>query len=108
MVIERNGVSNYDLDNMHLADSTCKAKYNETHVYITTGLNECGTTYFETGQKMLYNNTLRTAAPITNDSVIAKRGLFEYQFSCTYGRARNISGLQFERSKQVVKVTQSR
>ncbi|XP_028415053.1 uncharacterized protein LOC114538138 [Dendronephthya gigantea] len=101
VVIGRNDVSHLDLDNLHLADSTCKAKYNETHVYITTGLNECGTTYFERGQKMHYNNTLRTS-----DSEIGKEGSFAYQFSCTYGRSRNISGLQFQRSKQVVEVTQ--
>lgn len=108
VIIGRHKVSSLDLDNMHLADSSCKASYNRSHVFITTAFNECGTTYSETEQQMFYTNTLTGAAPISHGSVITRKQSFAFKFKCAYSRLISVSGLKFQPPKPVIEIKQSK
>ncbi|XP_028413546.1 ZP domain-containing protein-like [Dendronephthya gigantea] len=107
VIIGRHKLSSLDLNNTHLADSSCKASYNASHVFITTALNECGTTYSETDQQMFYNNTLTAAAPISPGSVITREQSFVFSFKCAYSRLISVSGLKFEPPKPEIVIKQS-
>ncbi|XP_028413560.1 ZP domain-containing protein-like [Dendronephthya gigantea] len=107
VIIGRHEVSNIDLNNIHLADSSCKASYNASHVFITTALNECGTTYSETDQQMFYNNTLTATVLIPLGSVITREKSFAFNFKCAYSRLISVSGLKFEPPKPEIVIKQS-
>ena len=108
VVIGRHKLSSVDIDNMYLADGVCKASYNQTHVYVTTALNRCGTMYSETDQEMYYNNTLTAAIPISPGSVITRKQSLAFTFKCTYSRLVSVSGFKFEPPKPEVIVEQSK
>lgn len=108
VVIARHVLSSLDLDNIYLADGICKASYNATHVYVTTGLNDCGTMYSETGQKMYFNNTLTGSMPIAPGAVITRKQSFSFGFRCAYSRLIRISGFKFEPPKQEITFNQSK
>ena len=108
LVFGRDMVKSVDVDNMYLADGVCKAGYNQTHVYVTTALNGCGTTYSETEQEMCYNNTLTAAVPISPGSVITRKQSIAFVFKCTYSRLISVSGLKFEPPNPVIVIKQSK
>lgn len=108
VIIGRHEVSSLDLNNMHLADSSCKASYNKSHVFITTPLNECGTTYSQTDQQMFFNNTLTAAVPTSPGSVITREKSFAFNFRCAYSRLISVSGLKFEPPKPEIVIKQSK
>ena len=93
---------------MYLADGVCKATYNQTHVFVTTPLNGCGTMYSETEQEMYYNNTLTAAVPISPGSVITRKQSFAFDFKCTYSRLVTVSGFKFEPPNPVISIKQSK
>jgi hypothetical protein len=93
---------------MFLADGICKASYNETHVFVTTALNGCGTIYSETEQEMYYSNTLIAAVLVSPGSVITRKQSFAFSFRCVYSRLVSISGDKFKPPKQEIKVEKSK
>ena len=93
---------------MYLADGICKASYNDTHVYVETPLNGCGTQYSETDQVMFYNNTLTAAFPTSPGSVITRKQSFAFTFKCTYSRLLSVGGIKFEPPKTKIEVENSK
>ena len=108
MVFERYQVALLDIDNMYLVDGVCKASYNETHVYVTTALNGCGTTYYETEQEMYYNNTLTAALLAAPGAVITRKQSKAFTFKCSYSRLISVSGFKFTPPKPVEVIEQSK
>lgn len=110
VVLGRNELSSLGLDNvaLHLADSSCETSHNETHVYITTALNECGTEYSETDKQMFYNNTLTGTSLTSPGSIITRGKSFAYSFRCAYDRVFSVTGLKFEPPKQKLVIEQSK
>jgi hypothetical protein len=108
VVVERHEVISLDIDNIYLADGLCKASYNETHVFVKTKLNDCGTNYSETEQEMYFSNALTVAAPIAPGSVITRKQSFLFNFRCAYSRLVTVSGFKFTPPKQEVKIKKSK
>ncbi|XP_028413548.1 ZP domain-containing protein-like [Dendronephthya gigantea] len=109
VVLRRKELSSRGFDNatLHLADSSCKTSHNETHVYITSALHECGTTYSETDKEMFYNNTLTGKILTSPDSIITRGKSFAYSFKCAYDRVFSLTGLKFEPPKQELVIEKS-
>ena len=108
MVFWRHAVTTLDIDNMYLADGVCKASYNQTHVFVTTPLNGCGTMYFETEQEMYYNNTLTATVPISPGSVITRKQSLAFDFKCSYSRLVSVQGFKFEPPKPKITIERSK
>ena len=108
VVFERHELVSFDIDNMYLADGSCKASYNETHVFVQTALNSCGMKYSETEQEMFYSNTLRAVAPVSPGAVITRKQTFVFSFRCAYSRLITISGFRFAPPKPQVVFEQSK
>ena len=90
-------------------DSRCRATGNQTHVYINVPLKGCGTTYSENEQTMSFTNALKEYHVYSHDgSVITREGVFEAEFTCTYGRKRTVGAISFEPAMQTVKVVKSK
>ena len=108
VVFWRHAVTTFDIDNMYLADGVCKASYNRTHVFVTTPLNGCGTTYSETEQEMYYNNTLAASVPVSPGSVITRKQSFTFSFKCAYNRLLSVQGLKFEPPNPVINIDEGK
>ena len=108
VVFWRHAVTTLDIDNMYLADGVCKASYNQTHVFVTTPLNGCGTMYSETEQEMYYNNTLTATAPISPGSVITRKQSIAFDFKCSYSRLVSVQGFKFEPPNPKINIEQSK
>ena len=105
VAIERHELTSIDIDNMYLADGLCKANYNETHVFITTEMNECGTEFTETEQEFYYSNTLTATTP---GSVITRKKSLLFKFRCAYSRLITVSGFKFKLPLQQVVIEESK
>ena len=108
VVFWRHAVTTFDIDNMYLADGVCKASYNQTHVFVTTPLNGCGTMYSETEQEMHYNNTLAASVPVSRGSVITRKQSFTFNFKCAYSRLFNVQGLKFKPPNPKIEIEQGK
>ena len=107
IVFEKDQVVSFDIDNMYLADGVCKASYNQTHVYVTTALNGCGTTNYETEQEMYYNNTLTAHLLVAPGTVITRKRSIGFTFKCSYSSLISVSGFSFTPPKPFIEVEES-
>ena len=108
IVFEKYQLASLDIDNMYLSDGVCKASYNQTHVYVTTALNGCGTTYYETEQEIYYNNTLTADLLVAPGTVITRKQSIAFTLSCSYSRLISVSGFKFTPPKPLIVVEQSK
>ncbi|XP_046838979.1 oncoprotein-induced transcript 3 protein-like, partial [Xenia sp. Carnegie-2017] len=97
----------YNLIGTHLIDVSCTAIYNQTHAFITTPLNGCGTKYSETNQEIFFSNTLTSTTPVTPRAVITRTKSLKINFRCAYNRLVRKSGLDFQPPNPVLEITQS-
>ncbi|XP_067017043.1 CUB and sushi domain-containing protein 3-like isoform X1 [Acropora muricata] len=88
--IEKQAFSFVQVEQVHLRYSSCKATENDTHLTISTLLNDCGTSVNETEDALLFWNELRVDAVII-DGVITRSHEIRLPFYCSYSRKKLVS-----------------
>ena len=88
--IEKQAFSFVQVEQVHLRYSSCKATENDTHLTISTLLNDCGTSVNETENTLLFWNELRVDAVII-DGVITRSHDIRLPFYCSYSRKKLVS-----------------
>ncbi|XP_074622474.1 uncharacterized protein LOC141880812 isoform X2 [Acropora palmata] len=88
--IEKQAFSFVQVEQVHLRYSSCKATENDTHLTISTLLNDCGTSVNETEDALLFWNELRVDAVII-DGVITRSHDIRLPFYCSYSRKKLVS-----------------
>ena len=74
---------------LHLRGDWCGATESSTHLFLITALNDCGTTYIETEDSLIFSNEIQGDVQVHN--VITRYHDFDLQFNCTYSRKRFLS-----------------
>ncbi|XP_044165773.1 uncharacterized protein LOC114963338 isoform X8 [Acropora millepora] len=88
--IEKQAFSFVQVEQVHLRYSSCKATENDTHLTISTLLNDCGTSVNETEDALVFWNELRVDAVII-DGVITRSHDIRLPFYCSYSRKKLVS-----------------
>ena len=88
--LEKQSFSFVRAEEVRLRYSSCKATENDTHVTISTLLNDCGTSVNETQDALLFWNELRVDAVII-DGVITRSQDIRLPFYCSYSRKKLLS-----------------
>lgn len=93
---EKSAFPSLDASRMHLLGfPACSASETSTHIYLTTSLNDCGTTFVETGDTLVFSNeVIQDAQPIQgsgDDDLITREHDFELSFHCSYSRKKLLS-----------------
>ena len=75
---------------LHLRDSWCRATESATHLFLSTDLNDCSTTFIETESSIIFMNEIqgdigRISGVVTRDHD------FDLQFNCSYSRKKFLS-----------------
>ena len=83
--IEKQAFSFVQVEQVHLRYSSCKATENDTHLTISTLLNDCGTSVNETEDALLFWNELRV------DGVITRSHDIRLPFYCSYSTKKLVS-----------------
>lgn len=77
---------------MHLSSSGCKATDASSHISIRTSLNDCGTSFVETGDNIIFLNVVYDDAdPTGKGSAITREHDFEFPFNCSYSKTKFLS-----------------
>ncbi|KAL9987824.1 hypothetical protein ACROYT_G002192 [Oculina patagonica] len=94
---EKSAFSSLDASRLHLQYPFCPASENFTHIYLTTSLNDCGTTFVETGDTLVFSNkVIQDALAIQGSgddgsTLITREHDFELAFHCSYSRKKLLS-----------------
>ena len=80
----------FQVDQLHLRYSSCRATQNSTHLLISTPLNGCGTAVNETQDALIFWNTIQADAVII-DNVITRSHDIRMPFYCSYSRKKLLS-----------------
>lgn len=77
----------FEVSQLHLRYSSCRATENDTHILISTDLNGCGTLHNETEDALIFWNEIQADAVII-DFVITRTHDIKLPFYCSYSRKR--------------------
>ncbi|KAL9987825.1 hypothetical protein ACROYT_G002193 [Oculina patagonica] len=80
----------FEVDQLHLRYSSCRATKNDTHLLISTPLNNCGTLVNETQDALIFWNEIRADAVVI-DFVITRTHDIKIPFYCSYSRKKLLS-----------------
>ena len=81
-----------DVNRLHLIYPHCTAWSTTTHIYLSTSLNGCSTSYVETEDSLVFSNVVQQDAQPINSSafdgsdLITREHDFELPFECNYSR----------------------
>ena len=75
---------------LHLRSSWCRATESSTHMYLSTDLNDCSTTYVETESSLIFMNEIQGEIGRI-ESVVTRDHDFDLQFNCSYSRKKFLS-----------------
>ena len=80
----------FEVSQLHLRYSSCRATQNDTHLLISTPLNGCGTLVNETQDALIFWNEIQADAVII-DYVITRTHDIKLPFYCSYSRRKLLS-----------------
>lgn len=80
----------FEVSQLHLRYSSCRATENDTHLLISTTLNGCGTLVNETEDALIFWNEIQADAVII-DYVITRTHDIKLPFYCSYSRRKLLS-----------------
>ncbi|XP_022794139.1 uncharacterized protein LOC111332922 isoform X2 [Stylophora pistillata] len=87
VALEKKTFPFFDATRLHLRYSSCRATQNDTHLLISTLLNDCGTLVNETEDDLIFWNEIRTDV-IVIDNVITRSHDIKIPFYCSYSRKK--------------------
>lgn len=88
---EKSSFPSLNKSRLHLNSSICEATETASHIYLVTYLNDCGTTYVETGEAFVFSNVVLQDAVPLQGAVITREHDYEFPFQCTYSRKKLLS-----------------
>lgn len=99
--IEKAAFPSLDASRLYLDYSSfaCQATQTSTHLYLSTSLHGCGTSFLETGDDLVFSNVVKQdAVPLQgsgNDgsgddgsAVVTREHDFDLPFECSYSRKK--------------------
>ena len=90
VALEKRTFPFFEVGQLHLRYSSCRATQNDTHLLVSTTLNGCGTLVNETQDALIFWNEIQADAVIIHN-VITRTHDIKLPFYCSYSRRKMLS-----------------
>ncbi|RXN11406.1 CUB and zona pellucida-like domain-containing 1 [Labeo rohita] len=103
VTIERSSIKNLHGDHLRLINQSCQVYTNNTHLFTTTRLNDCGTQIEENNNELIFKNKIITYDDPRN--IITRKDQLEIEILCKYQKRTNVS-IEFEAHRPPVTISE--
>ena len=75
---------------IHLKYPWCRATETQTHLFLSTSLDGCGTTVNETDEWLIFSNEIQAEFRVVQNTITRDHD-FVLQFNCSYSRRKRLA-----------------
>ncbi|RXN11407.1 CUB and zona pellucida-like domain-containing 1 [Labeo rohita] len=103
VTVERSSIKNLHGDHLRLINQSCQVYTNNTHLFTTTLLNDCGTQIEENNNELIFKNKIVTFNDPRN--IITRKDQLEIEILCKYQKRRNVT-IEFDTHRPPVIISE--